>query len=314
MEIPPTRDLAIAAGATLTAIFAFYHVRERRNRTRKIRKTDERVLILGASSGVGRALAHMYAIRGARVCVVGRRQREIEEVERDCKVIQRIKESDEDRNTFSFCGDFANPEQMIMLRDVIQAGESPSISLAGFTCTDRRVPSYAEWQGVDTVIITAGVISLQPLLSVANLKHDSDHVELEGVQRVVEVAQAALHSNFIGPLVSATIFVRGFTLQEYIEVFNCLFYIDPLTALYIKLTLNPAHVLHSLRHPRAHPVPICCDEILFSAVIRIPGDRAPINSVLPRDAEHNQGRLPFIRSGRRKHTRRVSRPEPEGFR
>ena len=58
------------------------------------------------------------------------------------------------------------------------------------------------------MIVAAGVSSLQPLLSVANLKHDSDHVELEGVQRVVEVAQAALHSNFIGPLVSATTFVR----------------------------------------------------------------------------------------------------------
>ena len=70
--------------------------------------------------------------------------------------------------------------------------------------------SCTEWVGVDTVIITAGVISLLPLLSVANLKHESDHVELEGVQHVVEAAQAALHSNFIGPLVSATTFVRGF--------------------------------------------------------------------------------------------------------
>ena len=52
-------------------------------------------------------------------------------------------------------------------------------------------PTHAEWQGVNTIIITAGAISLQPLLSVANLKHDSDYVELEGLQRVVEVAQAA---------------------------------------------------------------------------------------------------------------------------
>lgn len=123
MELPPTRDLAIAAGAALTAVFVFYHARERRKRTRKIRQSEERVLILGASSGVGRALAHSYALRGARVCVVGRRQKEIEDVEQECRLIQRMKESEEARNTFSFCGDFANPEQMIMLRDVIQAGE-----------------------------------------------------------------------------------------------------------------------------------------------------------------------------------------------
>ena len=210
MNLPPTRDLAVAAGVALTAMFTLYHIGERRSRTRKIRRTDERVLILGASSGVGRALAHMYAQRGARVCVVGRRKKEIEEVELECKTIQKIKESEEDRNAFSVCADFADPEHMVMLRDVIQAGESPLLSVFNFrgVFPDAHASSSSEWQGVDTIIITAGVISLQPLLSVANLKHDSDHVELEGVKRVVEVAQAALHSNFIGPLVSATTFVR----------------------------------------------------------------------------------------------------------
>jgi len=152
----------------------------------------------------------MYAQRGARVCVVGRRRREIEEVELECKTIQRIKES-EDRNAFSFCADFADPEQMVVLRDIIQAGGSPSFARL---ISDAHVSLPAEWQGVDTVIVAAGVISLQPLLSVANLKHESDHVELEGVKRVVEVSQAALHSNFIGPLVSATTFVREFILPR----------------------------------------------------------------------------------------------------
>ena len=126
MELPPPRDLAIAAGAVLTAAFTLYQIGEQRSRTRKIQRTDERVLILGASSGVGRTLAHMYAQRGARVCVVGRRKKEIEEVELECKTIQRIKESEDDRNAFSFCADFAEPEQMVMLRDVIQTGQFPS--------------------------------------------------------------------------------------------------------------------------------------------------------------------------------------------
>jgi len=155
----------------------------------------------------------MYAQRGARVCVVGRRKKEIEEVELECKTIQRIKESEEDRKAFSFCADFADPGQMVMLRDVIQTGKLLRLFIPPLEFPDAHVPLLVEWQGVDTVIITAGVISLQPLLSIANLKHDSDHVELEGVQRVVEVAQAALHSNFIGPLVSATTFVRECTLS-----------------------------------------------------------------------------------------------------
>ena len=42
----------------------------------------------------------------------------------ECKTIQRIKEPEEDRNTFSICANFVSPEQMVMLMDVIQAGES----------------------------------------------------------------------------------------------------------------------------------------------------------------------------------------------
>jgi len=129
MELPPTRNLVVAAGVALAIMLTFHHIGERRSRTRKIQRTDERVLILGASSGVGRTLAHMYAQRGARVCVVGRRKKEIEEVELECKTIQKIKESEEDRNAFSVCADFADPEQMVLLRDVVQAGESPSLSL-----------------------------------------------------------------------------------------------------------------------------------------------------------------------------------------
>ena len=132
MKLPPTEDLAVAVAAGLVGLFALYHAGERRNRTRKVQRTDERVLILGASSGVGRALAHMYAQRGARVCVVGRRKKEIEEVELECQTIQKIKESEDDRKAFSYCGDFADPEQMIMLRDVIQAGESLSIVCSTF--------------------------------------------------------------------------------------------------------------------------------------------------------------------------------------
>ena len=42
----------------------------------------------------------------------------------ECKTIQRIKEPEGDRNAFSLYASFASPEQMDMLRDAIQAGES----------------------------------------------------------------------------------------------------------------------------------------------------------------------------------------------
>ena len=56
--------------------------------------------------------------------LIGRRQKGIEEVKLECKTIQRIKEPEEDGNAFSLYASFASPEQMVMLRDAIQAGES----------------------------------------------------------------------------------------------------------------------------------------------------------------------------------------------
>ena len=44
-------------------------------------------------------------------------------------MIQRIKESGEGRSIFSICASFVGPEWTIMLRDVIQASEPPSMSV-----------------------------------------------------------------------------------------------------------------------------------------------------------------------------------------
>lgn len=121
LDHPHANTILAAVGVTLTVAFTLHRLRERRNRTRKISKTDERVVILGASSGIGRSIAHIYAQRGARVCVVGRRA-EIDEVEQECRTIQRIKETPDEKSAFSFKGDIANPEDMITLRDVLALG------------------------------------------------------------------------------------------------------------------------------------------------------------------------------------------------
>ena len=45
---------------------------------------QERVLIVGASSGVGREVALRYANRGARICLTGRRLEELEQARAEC--------------------------------------------------------------------------------------------------------------------------------------------------------------------------------------------------------------------------------------
>lgn len=95
----------------------------------RIPLSTERVVVLGASSGIGRAIANQYARRGARVCVVGRRAGELEEVRRECEALQ-LQGWEERKNgsgdlagrTLAIVADIAVPEDMIRLRDRLQKG------------------------------------------------------------------------------------------------------------------------------------------------------------------------------------------------
>lgn len=76
---------------------------------------------------------------------------------------------------------------------------------------------FIAWHGVDTLILTAGVSALQPLMSVAGVDMSASDIagsqaSPEGIQHAVDTATAAVHGNFIGPYVAATSFVRPFTL------------------------------------------------------------------------------------------------------
>ena len=71
----------------------------------------------------------------------------------------------------------------------------------------------SEWDGIDTLIITAGVSALQPLMTVAGVTASKDglsppHATAEAINHAVDVAKAALGGNFFGPYVAAITFVR----------------------------------------------------------------------------------------------------------
>ena len=105
--------------------------RARGRRTRTLPPCEERVLILGASGGIGRAIAHEYAARGARVCAVGRRERELAAVADECAALLpsatglTAKEGGrgEHGDVFASRGDFASAEDMGALRDELQRSE-----------------------------------------------------------------------------------------------------------------------------------------------------------------------------------------------
>jgi NADPH:quinone reductase-like Zn-dependent oxidoreductase len=78
-------------------------------RPSKVPHLSERVLVLGATSGIGRAIALQYAERGARVCMVGRRQVKLDEVMSECG----------DR-CLAVRGDFSNVEDMVRVRNAME--------------------------------------------------------------------------------------------------------------------------------------------------------------------------------------------------
>jgi len=181
MSIPLPPFPAVLSLALIPAFFALHRAFSRIHRTTKLPTSSERVLILGASSGIGRSIAHQYAERGARgIMVVGRRADQINEVVEECREIAKNGKSD----VLGVPGDFSNVDDMIRIRERLKS----------------------EWGGVDTLIVAAGVSALKPLMAVAGLEEDTHAVEdasRDGMQHAVDIASAALKANYFGPLVSA---------------------------------------------------------------------------------------------------------------
>jgi NADPH:quinone reductase-like Zn-dependent oxidoreductase len=108
----PKYSFLLASIPILYSIHRLFCRPRQTSRSSKISHSSERVLILGATSGIGRAIAHQYAERGARVCVVGRRQLQLDEVVLECG-----------NKCFGVRGDFANVEDMVRIRAAVEGGE-----------------------------------------------------------------------------------------------------------------------------------------------------------------------------------------------
>lgn len=74
------------------------------------------------------------------------------------------------------------------------------------------ITNMAEWGGLDTLVVSAGVSALQPLMAVAGVEVErgariQEATEV-GIQQAADTARAALQGNYIGPLIAAVAFVR----------------------------------------------------------------------------------------------------------
>jgi short-subunit dehydrogenase len=118
--VPYPRSLILVI---LPVVFTLHRLLRRKPRLYKIPANAERVLILGASSGVGRSVAHLYAGRGARVCVVGRRAGKLDEVVKECRE-KYLSSKGAQTNIVGVVADFSNVDDMVRVRGKLETGES----------------------------------------------------------------------------------------------------------------------------------------------------------------------------------------------
>ncbi|KAJ3727261.1 NAD-P-binding protein [Lentinula guzmanii] len=165
----------------LSAVFALRKLARTQFRASIIRHAEEKVLILGASSGIGREIAHQYAARGAKVCVVGRRIDKVTAVVDECKA-----------RSLTADGSLGIPADITIVEDMVRV----------------RTVLEKKWAGIDTVIVAAGVSATGPLLEVAGVSTQQNaNASEEGIQFAVNAAKVAMRNNYLGPMIAAISFI-----------------------------------------------------------------------------------------------------------
>ncbi|KAI1340253.1 short-chain dehydrogenase [Xylariaceae sp. FL0016] len=166
------------SAALATGLFILHKARSQ-PRSTSVPPAQERVLVLGASSGLGRAIVKGYARRGAKVCATARRAAMLEELRMECG----------DGNILTVTADAAVAEDMTRVRNEVA----------------ERMGG-----GLDTLIVCVGVSAVQPVMKLARCGGGDDaeaDPAVEGVRAAVDVASRAASGNFLAPLVAAATFI-----------------------------------------------------------------------------------------------------------
>jgi len=121
-EKVPAVPLCIASAVSVSLITWFLFRSKTPRRTKVVLVAKERVLVLGATSGVGRELAQRYAARGAHVCVVGRREDKVNKVVQECTELAAQHGECKDK-LLGVQADCTNVSDMVRVRETLEKGE-----------------------------------------------------------------------------------------------------------------------------------------------------------------------------------------------
>ncbi|OXG18344.1 hypothetical protein C361_04467 [Cryptococcus neoformans Tu259-1] len=167
---------------------------------------EERVLLLGASSGIGKDLALAYARRGAKVFLLARRADVLEEVRKECE--EAAAQAGKKAEVLVFRGDMTKVADLVSAREMI----------------------VKAWSGVDTVHILAGLPSTSLLMDLAGVSLDRSSPStaspsgaplafslkgestgsgpsFEGLERVEKEARAVAEVNYLGTVLALSCFL-----------------------------------------------------------------------------------------------------------
>ncbi|KAI8987770.1 hypothetical protein BDF20DRAFT_969645 [Mycotypha africana] len=125
------------------------------NRKRNIQPNQERVVIVGCSSGIGRECALQYAKRGAKLVLFARRKELLESLKKECLNLGSS-------NVEIVVGDVTLQTDLTRLATVSRE-------------TFHSNNSVEQTGGVDTVIYCAGMISVRPFLEACGHKLITDN-------------------------------------------------------------------------------------------------------------------------------------------
>lgn len=149
---------------------------------------------------------------------------------------------------------------------------------------------FLAWQGVDTVIVSAGASSLRPVLEIARGDSSDEYPGVEGVQRTANVATAALSANYIGPLTAAVTFVSTCQVCDFRSTdCNTICMLDPSPGEIVGLALNPPHILSCRSYSLANTSTLLFYERSESTPVPVTRYRAPTREVLSYPPLHRRG-------------------------
>ncbi|WWC63790.1 uncharacterized protein I303_106395 [Kwoniella dejecticola CBS 10117] len=201
----PTSSLPLSLSSPLWALLALplllriLKSKASPSRERIIPPSEERVVLLGASSGVGKDLALAYASRGAKVCIVARRADALEKVKIQCLDLG-VAEGD----ILVVPADITTTVDLIKVRETVESA----------------------WGGLDTLHILAGLPSTSILMELAGVKLNQQDLnsknqnpskaplafsstgpDQKDLDKVASEARALSEVNYIGTVLALTCFL-----------------------------------------------------------------------------------------------------------